>query len=108
MDDARLLHYDIFFLMLRRPPISARTDTLCPYTTLFRSFGFRIEQIDRADLATHGLPDSQHDDAQRRLEVLGGIHFLDNLAQRAEHAQRLSPRISVPQDRKSTRLNSSH
>jgi len=60
------------------------------------AFGFRIEQIDRADLATHGLPDSQHDDAQRRLEVLGGIHFLDNLAQRAEHAQRLSPRISVP------------
>src|SRR3546814_6017157 len=24
--------------MLRRPPISTRTDTLCPYTTLFRSF----------------------------------------------------------------------
>src|SRR3546814_21024548 len=23
--------------MLRRPPISTRTDTLCPYTTLFRS-----------------------------------------------------------------------
>src|SRR3546814_11500013 len=27
----------IFFLMIRRPPISTRTDTLCPYTTLFRS-----------------------------------------------------------------------
>src|SRR3546814_5236563 len=26
-----------FFLMLRRPPISTRTDTLFPYTTLFRS-----------------------------------------------------------------------
>src|SRR3546814_13911262 len=25
--------------MLRRPPISPRTDTLFPYTTLFRSFG---------------------------------------------------------------------
>src|SRR3546814_16246032 len=25
------------FLMLRRPPISTRTDTLFPYTTLFRS-----------------------------------------------------------------------
>src|SRR3546814_15731328 len=23
--------------MIRRPPISTRTDTLCPYTTLFRS-----------------------------------------------------------------------
>src|SRR3546814_1400412 len=26
------------FLMLRRPPRSTRTDTLFPYTTLFRSF----------------------------------------------------------------------
>src|SRR3546814_585028 len=24
--------------MIRRPPISTRTDTLCPYTTLFRSY----------------------------------------------------------------------
>src|SRR3546814_15888134 len=27
----------IFFLMLRRPPRSTRTDTLFPYTSLFRS-----------------------------------------------------------------------
>src|SRR3546814_13445053 len=27
-----------FFLMIRRPPRSTRTDTLFPYTTLFRSF----------------------------------------------------------------------
>src|SRR3546814_2066623 len=26
-----------FFLMIPRPPISTHTDTLCPYTTLFRS-----------------------------------------------------------------------
>src|SRR3546814_9213087 len=25
--------------MIRRPPRSTRTDTLCPYTTLFRSLG---------------------------------------------------------------------
>src|SRR3546814_6951918 len=29
----------IFFLMIRRPPRSTRTDTLFPYTTLFRSQG---------------------------------------------------------------------
>src|SRR3546814_13978836 len=29
--------YIIFFLMKRRPPRSTRTDTLFPYTTLFRS-----------------------------------------------------------------------
>src|SRR3546814_14917988 len=27
----------VFFLMIRRPPRSTRTDTLFPYTTLFRS-----------------------------------------------------------------------
>src|SRR3546814_3232971 len=30
-----------FFLMIRRPPRSTRTDTLFPYTTLFRSLELR-------------------------------------------------------------------
>src|SRR3546814_5967408 len=30
--------YILFFLMIRRPPRSTRTDTLFPYTTLFRSW----------------------------------------------------------------------
>src|SRR3546814_13140091 len=29
----------VFFLMIRRPPRTTRTDTLFPYTTLFRSVG---------------------------------------------------------------------
>src|SRR3546814_11272781 len=33
-----------FFLMIRRPPRSTRTDTLCPYTTLFRSL--RLANVD--------------------------------------------------------------
>src|SRR3546814_20833956 len=34
----------VFFLILRRPPRSTRTDTLVPYTTLFRSVrkSFRV------------------------------------------------------------------
>src|SRR3546814_20493933 len=32
-----LLFILFFFLMIRRPPRSTRTDTLFPYTTLFRS-----------------------------------------------------------------------
>src|SRR3546814_11834710 len=32
-----LLGIFVFFLMIRRPPRSTRTDTLFPYTTLFRS-----------------------------------------------------------------------
>src|SRR3546814_6603394 len=36
-----LLFIFFFFLMIRRPPRSTRTDTLFPYTTLFRSPGWR-------------------------------------------------------------------
>src|SRR3546814_13307098 len=32
-----MLSFLFFFLMIRRPPRSTRTDTLFPYTTLFRS-----------------------------------------------------------------------
>src|SRR3546814_11238281 len=32
----------VFFLMIRRPPRSTRTDTLFPYTTLFRSPIFAV------------------------------------------------------------------
>src|SRR3546814_18013569 len=32
-----ILYLFFFFLMIRRPPRSTRTDTLFPYTTLFRS-----------------------------------------------------------------------
>src|SRR3546814_11233394 len=36
-DSPPLSTYCLFFLMIRRPPRSTRTDTLFPYTTLFRS-----------------------------------------------------------------------
>src|SRR3546814_3298409 len=39
-----VLSFFFFFLMIRRPPRSTRTDTLFPYTTLFRS----ARQRDRA------------------------------------------------------------
>src|SRR3546814_1327336 len=35
--DLSLFNLFVFFLMIRRPPRSTRTDTLFPYTTLFRS-----------------------------------------------------------------------
>src|SRR3546814_12756241 len=43
-----------FFLMIRRPPRSTRTDTLLPYTTLFRSNPGRTE--DPAALRRDGAP----------------------------------------------------
>src|SRR3546814_6383382 len=37
-----------FFLMIRRPPRSTRTDTLFPYTTLFRSWlSYRFPRAER-------------------------------------------------------------
>src|SRR3546814_1251174 len=52
-----------FFLMLRRPPRSTRTDTPFPYTTLFRSRAQAVEL------------DEQAKDAQRHLviDVAGGL-----------------------------------
>src|SRR3546814_6117866 len=42
----------IFFLMIRRPPRSTRTDTLFPYTTLFRSGASILDHaVDRHLLA---------------------------------------------------------
>src|SRR3546814_7166856 len=37
--------YSMFFLMIRRPPRSTRTDTLFPYTTLFRSLALLGEVV---------------------------------------------------------------
>src|SRR3546814_7724640 len=37
----------VFFLMIRRPPRTTRTDTLFPYTTLFRSRGDRASRPPR-------------------------------------------------------------
>src|SRR3546814_5896347 len=42
-----------FFLMIRRPPRSTRTDTLFPYTTLFRS---PLSASLRGDAARGGAP----------------------------------------------------
>src|SRR3546814_14490042 len=99
--------------MIRRPPRSTRTDTLFPYTTLFRSEtplgrycrGLRggvkgVVKATRADagrLSTIGV----------RPERLNPGH--PQLRRRVS-AVRLPPRMKSisPLDRKSTRLNSSH
>src|SRR3546814_15506054 len=39
-----ILYIYLFFLMIRRPPRSTRTDTLFPYTTLFRSGQLRTRR----------------------------------------------------------------
>src|SRR3546814_2655129 len=44
-----------FFLMIRRPPRSTRTDTLFPYTTLFRSLHDRVVALAVLVLVQHLL-----------------------------------------------------
>src|SRR3546814_19613829 len=55
----------VFFLMIRRPPRSTRTDTLFPYTTLFRSAGGRGEGRARNDRRRRDRPPRRRADADR-------------------------------------------
>src|SRR3546814_7529103 len=67
-----------FFLMIRRPPRSTRTDTLCPYTTLFRSQEHGNADQYKAELEKRRAPDlvadvAEHDAAQRPSDKPDGI-----------------------------------
>src|SRR3546814_17762196 len=57
----------ICFLMIRRPPRSTRTDTLFPYTTLFRSILFTA-----ASVACALAPDATALIAARAAQGIGG------------------------------------
>src|SRR3546814_10571290 len=47
--------------MIRRPPRSTRTDTLFPYTTLFRSFRAQ-RHAERADRSLRAVADAAEED----------------------------------------------
>src|SRR3546814_21199223 len=103
--------------MTRRPPRSTRTDTLVPYTTLFRSDPANYPEAERV-LKTAVALDNPNPFAWYQL----GIVYANKGDQaRAAHAS--AERYSLEggqaglalrnaemamQDRKSTRLNSSH
>src|SRR3546814_11978637 len=98
LDDIFVTHESVsifFFLMIRRPPRSTRTDTLFPYTTLFRSIEIplrpRHEDVNALEQA---FP--------QRLDLVGHRVAEHRLVDDARHHPRRD------QDRKSTRLNSSH
>src|SRR3546814_12328774 len=70
----------VFFLMVRRPPRSTRTDTRCPYTTLFRS-DFALDKLD-----SHLLPRLQLENDKGA--ILGVANTLDGLRGRFSGAAR--------------------
>src|SRR3546814_2095560 len=65
-----MLYCCLFFLMIRRPPRSTRTDTLFPYTTLFRSRFAR-----RAGERSGGR--ARHPHGDRRVGGGGSVHRTD-------------------------------
>src|SRR3546814_13642447 len=81
----------VFFLMIRRPPRSTRTDTLFPYTTLFRSSLGHEPQNNQKRAVPGSCPGRQ-----RRGPGPDSAAAL------------LARRCGPFADRKSTRLNSSH
>src|SRR3546814_16071775 len=96
------LYYFImfFFLMRRRPPRSTRTDTLFPYTTLFRS----LVTVHDAHWWGARLGDRSHPGVNR-----GGRRYFRRAGADVwfGHGDTPSSTRGAP-DRKSTRLNSSH
>src|SRR3546814_19970652 len=99
----------LLFLMIRRPPSSTRTDTLFPYTTLFRSF--RPGRFQGAGMAF--LRFERHIDieaAKSEQDARYHSNAWDALIERwllFEKRPGAGDRNRAG-DRKSTRLNSSH
>src|SRR3546814_16779776 len=92
----------IFVLMIRRPPRSTRTDTLFPYTTLFRSDGLRGKRFapSYAQIDPVNIP--------KLLRYLL-VTEIERTARGRRYRYRLcGTEVKEHLDRKSTRLNSSH
>src|SRR3712207_7140787 len=86
--------------MIRRPPRS----TLFPYTTLFRSLPFRLELRVGAQPSGHFQADAE----PTRVELGQPSHRVDQAAPFDDGGRRPGVLLGEGQDRKSTRLNSSH
>src|SRR3546814_16453659 len=103
-----ILSLFFFFLMIRRPPRSTRTDTLFPYTTLFRSQGIPLNP--------NGLSPAPCPRMAGKGAAMASFHLAVKTIGRsagrsatAAAAYRAGVEITDERtDRKSTRLNSSH
>src|SRR3989449_6705294 len=96
------LHFLFFFLMIRQPPRS----TLFPHTTLFRShYNAQIATAqDSLLIVGHALSNHANDQAEVEptLDAIQGRFHLSLII------RMIGKCVPDDQDRKSTRLNSSH
>src|SRR3546814_12980511 len=97
--------------MIRRPPRSTRTDTLFPYTTLFRSSPPFPQKIRTTHLQSNSPSNNKtltRLPPKQRLRIFQSS-FLPFFSAFATDELSQKPRCFVHEpDRKSTRLNSSH
>src|SRR3546814_20570846 len=99
--------------MRRRPPSSTRTDTLFPYTTLFRSdyiFSDGTVSDDAYEVLKGVLKKSNELGIMLDIDIHASLAFRSRLFRDADFRNRFTHAWSVlaRKDRKSTRLNSSH
>src|SRR3546814_12540747 len=102
--------------MIRRPPRSTRTDTLYPYTTLFRSAGIPVAEFQHGYIGhdhyaynyADSVADSGYRDGLPDYLLTFGQYWADSVRTPSEKVVIGGPRMNEHRDRKSTRLNSSH
>src|SRR3546814_2919014 len=87
-----------FFLMIRRPPRSTRTDTLFPYTTLFRSVAGQVPVQNEPAACTYaGNACSAHTEVARRPAARGSCKLQAGLhKKRGARSNRLRDPLSLP------------
>src|SRR3546814_10768470 len=93
----------LFFFMIRRPPRSTRTDTLFPYTTLFRSAvsagGARRRQAHHPDRRPPGRRSEEHtSELQPLMRISYAVFCLKKKNQRRENKrqERTNPNVNRP------------
>src|SRR3546814_19675223 len=82
-----------FFLMIRRPPRSTRTDTLFPYTTLFRS-----ARLDLRDRQHRGIGDghlARDEGLERGDDLARDGDRIDAIVRSEEHTSELQSLMRI-------------